>query len=126
MHQFLRGLKREIQVHTRTQQPRTLEAAMQIADEADKALYNTGRVPQSGGHSGGGSKGSGAAPMQLGAISLSPEDLARAKREGLCFKCMKPGHAIAECRSGGGGGTGRGNSKRGRGGRRGGRGRQGN
>ena len=101
VHQFLRVLKKEIQIHTRTHQPRTLSQAMRIADEADRAIYtsNSG-AKASTGFKGANPKSNGTAPMQLGAVSLSPEDKARCQRDGLCFICQKPGHAARECRSG--------------------------
>ncbi|KAK9800185.1 hypothetical protein WJX73_005436 [Symbiochloris irregularis] len=45
VYQFLKGLKPNIQANTRTHKPATLEIAMDIADEADKAVYQA--------HSGG-------------------------------------------------------------------------
>ena len=123
VHQFLRGLKRNVQLHTRTHQPQSLAHAMRVADEADRAIYITGGESTStlgGGYfrkKGGGPKSNGPSPMQVGAVSLSPSDKARALRDGLCFKCLKPGHAARECRSAGtssrggrGGGRGRGRS----------------
>ncbi|KAI4218289.1 MAG: hypothetical protein L6R40_008788 [Gallowayella cf. fulva] len=104
IHQFLRGLKKDVQVHTRTHQPQTLMHAMRVADEADRAVYASGSgvkvVPAKGNYRGGGSGRNGPSPMQVGAVSLSLADKARAISEGLCFKCMKSGHNSRECRSG--------------------------
>ena len=117
VHQFLRGLKKGVQLHTRTHQPQTLAHAMRIADEADRAIYASGGGDKASFYvtdkKGGGSKSNGPSPMQVGAVSLSPDDKARALRDGLCFKCMKPGHAARECRSGTsrGGGRGRGRGR---------------
>ena len=114
VHQFLRGLKRGVQLHTRTHQPQTLAHAMRVADEADRAIYASGSgalnvTSDRGNKTGGGSKSNGPSPMQVGAVSLSPDDKARALRDGLCFNCLKPGHAARECRKG----TGQGGKKRG-------------
>ena len=43
VYQFLKGLKPEIQASTRTHKPRTLKAAMDIADEADRAKVHAYR-----------------------------------------------------------------------------------
>ena len=43
VYQFLKGLKPEIQARTRTHKPTTLNLAMDIADEADRANYHAYR-----------------------------------------------------------------------------------
>ena len=43
IYQFLKGLKPEIQARTRTHKPTTLNIAMDIADEADRANYHAYR-----------------------------------------------------------------------------------
>ena len=43
VYQFLKGLKPEIQASTRTHKPLTLQAAMDIADEADRAKVHVYR-----------------------------------------------------------------------------------
>ena len=102
VHKFLKGLKPQVQVATRTQRPQTLIDAMKVADEADRAIYDStprartsAIVTKKAGASGG-----KAEPMQLGAVSLTPEDKLRCQQEGLCYNCMKPGHAARDCRSG--------------------------
>ena len=126
VHAFLRGLKTNVAVHTRTHQPPTLVAAMRIADEADRAMYLSGAHRSDGssyskprytqpsrGGNGSGAKSSGPAPMQLGAVSLSPAQMERCQREGLCFNCQKPGHQSRNCTAGKGAGgqKGRGRGK---------------
>ena len=74
MYHFLKGLKPEIQARTRTQKPVTLEEAMDIADEADRAnahAHRHGGSYKNYSRSNGG--GSGPQPMQLGVIS--PADM---------------------------------------------------
>ena len=125
VYQFLKGLKPAIQANTRTHKPKTLEQAMDIADEADRAIY---RANNRGGsraypNSGGQGRGNGPKPMDLGAVTLSDQEKQRCIRDGLCFICKKPDHAARDCpdKPAGGGGRGQG-GRRGR--KRGGRGRR--
>ena len=100
VHQFVRGLKKQVQLHTRTQSPTTLDHAMRIADEADRAIFDVGGSTSS---FVGKSRGKGPEPMQLNAATLTPEQKARCVDEGLCFNCMKPGHSARFCPSKGSG-----------------------
>ena len=111
---YLRGLKSQVQLHTRTHKPQSLMHAMMIADEADMAIYTSQRGKPAVEHvRGSGSRSNGPVPMQTGAVSLSPDEKARCQRDGLCFTCKKPGHSARECRSGKSSGR-----KKGKGGKR--------
>ena len=124
VYQFLKGLKPAIQSNTRTHKPSTLEEAMDIADEADRAMYHA----RSGGYRAAPisqrSQGNNNGPraMDLGAVGMTESEKQRCIRDGLCFICKKPDHPARDCpdkdKSGGRGGKG------GRGRRRGGRGRR--
>ena len=102
---FLRGLKSDIQAQTRTHKPKTLMAAMDIADEADRAGSRAFRGPRQGNfgpaRSVGG--GSGPAPMQLGAVqtdsvtAINRNDNMRLQQENRCFLCRKTGHQQRQC-----------------------------
>ena len=103
---FLRGLKTDIQAQTRTHKPKTLMAAMDIADEADRASQRAFKGPRQGNYgparSVGG--GSGPAPMQLGAVesdgvvsAINRSDNMRLRQENRCFLCRKVGHQQRQC-----------------------------
>ena len=101
VHRFIRGLKHQVQLHVWAHAPVTLAHAMRVADSIDQALYNShgGKLP---GTFNGSKRSQNAEPMQLNAAGgLSPADQARCQRDGLCFKCMKPGHQARNCNSGG-------------------------
>ena len=102
IHQYVRGLKPTVQLQTRTLKPQSLMQAMTIAHEADMAIYQSSGKPAAGfaKQRGPVAKSNGAVPMQLGAVSLTPDEKARCLRDGLCFTCQKPGHSARECRSG--------------------------
>ncbi|KAL8737361.1 MAG: hypothetical protein Q9190_008117 [Brigantiaea leucoxantha] len=79
VYQFLKGLKPEIQARTRTHKPATLNIAMDIADEADRANYHAyrgsiqarGTAPRQNGSGYASARygaNSGAQPMQIGAV----------------------------------------------------------
>ena len=100
IYQFLKGLKPEIQARTRTHKPPTLNVAMDIADEADRAHYHaygvaprnsTAPKPRSTG-------GSGPTPMDIGAVGVSPVDMMRLRQQNRCFYCRKEGHQAKECK----------------------------
>ena len=93
VHQFLRGLKKQVQLHTRTHHPATLAQAMRIADEADRAIFDVGGPTTSY----VGPRGRGPEPMQLNAVTLTPEQRTQCIDEGLCFNCLKPGHSARFC-----------------------------
>ena len=106
VHKFLGGLKPRLQIFTRPHQPRTLDEAMTAADNAEASLFASQQrgVPASGTSNTrfsrfSPSNRSGPEAMQIGAVALSPSEKQRAIREGLYFKCMKPGHKAAECKS---------------------------
>ena len=99
VHQFLRGLKKQVQLHTRTHHPASLAQAMRIADEADRAIFDVGRPTSSY----AGPRGRGPEPMQMNAATLSHEQRTRCIDGGLCFNCMKPGHSARFCPSKGSG-----------------------
>ena len=112
VHRFIRGLKRQVQVHVWAHAPVTLAHAMRVADSIDQAMYNSqGGAPSGGFHgsrNGQASSGAGqgdrqnAEPMQLNAAGgLSLADQNRCLRDGLCFKCMEPGHQARNCKSSG-------------------------
>ena len=98
VYQFLKGLKPEIQARTRTHKPHTLEHAMDIADEADRAHTHA--------HKGGtpskvyprGNGGSSPQPMQLGAIAPSAYDLQKLRERNACFYCRRQGHQARDCK----------------------------
>ena len=100
VYQCLKGLKSGVQRMVRTHKPQTVEVAMDIADEAERAHYlsHRGGFNYDSGSAAAteGAAYNGPAPMQRGALMLSPEDRERCQREGLCFACMKPGHAARE------------------------------
>lgn len=105
IYQFLKGLKPEIQARTRTHKPKTLGAAMDIADEADRAHYHAYRGAATSTRSAAGtSRGTGPTPMQIGAIVrgelnaiLQPHELQRLRQENRCFECRKEGHLAKDC-----------------------------
>ena len=106
VYQFLKGLKADIQRVVRPMKPTTVERAMDLADEAqranDQADYGGFLSRQSADASvetPAAAEGDNATPMQLGAVNMTPGDKERCFREGLCFKCKKPGHAARGCRS---------------------------
>ena len=101
IHQFIAGLKQQVQVATTTLRPQTLFHAMSIADSADKAIYNSGSGKSSRSSNRPVTKSNGAEPMQLGAVSLTPSERADCIRDGLCFVCKKPGHSARDCKSAG-------------------------
>lgn len=98
LYQFLRGLKPEIQKFTRTQKPRTLAQAMDIADEADRVAQHTQRA---GGfpryHQQRNAGGNGAQPMQLGVVAPSAAEVQRLRERNACFYCRKQGHQARNC-----------------------------
>ena len=122
VYQFLKGLKPIIQSNTRTHKPRTLEEAMDIADEADRAHFHAQRGgfrASSSSQRPQGNNYNGPRAMDIGAVTLTDQEKQRCIREGLCFNCKKPDHAARDCpekRTGGGrggaGGRGRRNGGR--------------
>ena len=109
IYQFLKGLQPNVQSSTRTLKPKSLLAAMDIADEADRAAYH---AQQSGGKdksswwknkgkggSGDNNKQDGPTPMQLGAVQLSKDEKQSCLKKNLCFVCQKPGHLARDCKS---------------------------
>jgi hypothetical protein len=118
IYQFLKGLKPEIQARTRTHKPLTLAAAMDIADEADRANLHAYRGFSSRLQSDRPAfrqTTSQAQPMQIGAISgngeaaskarteinaltpVPPHIIQRLRQENRCFYCRKVGHAARDC-----------------------------
>ena len=122
VYQFLKGLKPVIQSNTRTHKPKTLEEAMDIADEADRAIYHARGGGYRAAFANPKQQGNGPRAMDLGAVSLSESEKQRCIRDGLCFNCKKPDHAARDCpqkdRGGRGGGGARGRRRGGRGRRR--------
>ena len=109
IYQFLKGLKPEIQARTRTHKPTTLNIAMDIADEADRANYHAYRGSSrfSSNHFSRPNtsyRGSSTAqPMQIGAVSslpppIPPHEIERLRQQNRCFYCRKTGHAARDCR----------------------------
>lgn len=117
VHNFVRGLKQQVQTQVLMQQPTTLSQAQQLAIKADAAVYKSkpsgfgyrSTLPSS-------STPNGVTPMELGAHEATKEAELSA---GECYACGKKGHFSWECpTSSGGRGRGRGRGKgRGRGGR---------
>ena len=103
VYQFLKGLKSSTQRLVRTHKPATVELAMDIADEAERAhdqSYTGGfrNRRENGSHEAMDKQsGEGPAPMQLGAMDLSFAERDRRSRQGLCFKCGAPGHLARRC-----------------------------
>ena len=111
VYRFLKGLKQDIQSRTRTHKPKTLDAAMDIADEADRANNHAAKGHKQSSSSswsnkpwkqrdrdrGGNGSSSGPAPMQLGAVTLSAAERTRLMNEDKCFLCKKAGHRARDC-----------------------------
>lgn len=97
LYQFLRGLKPEIQKFTRTQKPRTVSQAMDIADEADRVAQHTQRTAGFPRHPQRIITGNGAQPMQLGVVAPSPAEVQRLRERNACFYCRKQGHQARNC-----------------------------
>ena len=99
VHKFLNGLKPRIQIFTRPHHPKTLDEAMTIADDIEASHYNINRHGGNQARSGYGAKGKDVDTMRIGAVGLSPSEKQRVIVQGLCFKCLKPGHNAAECKN---------------------------
>jgi Zinc knuckle len=117
-----RGLRTYIQAHVRVQDPQTLSEALKIAECAalcakDHHLsHHNDRYgnPLTNHHtctSEPGPSYRGPTPMEIGSVEItksntseisrkynkSPAELNVMRRQGLCFKCGKKGHTVANC-----------------------------
>jgi Ty3 transposon capsid-like protein len=119
---FKRGLRTYIQAHVRVQDPQSLSEAIKIAESADlgakhnRFSHRNGRYSnRSTNHhtstSQPGPSSTGPTPMDIGNIEIrksynsessrkykkSPAELDVMRRQGLCSKCGKKGHTVANC-----------------------------
>jgi hypothetical protein len=99
IHRFIRGLKPEVRIHVKLQQPTTLHDAVELAIKADSMVWERGRngnsrfVNMSSNNRGAVARG-GPAPMELGA--MEPQ---KPRNQPLkCFYCGKPGHKRRDCK----------------------------
>jgi hypothetical protein len=123
IHRFVYGLRdSDVQTHVMTQNPDTLQAAINTGAAADKrrsraqgaARYSGYRSGYSAsartGYTAVASSSSGPAPMELGTIQEPQPELSR-----LCWNCDEEGHMSWECpkprRNNGGRGRGRGRGR---------------
>lgn len=99
IHRFIRGLKPEVRIHVKLQQPTTLHDAVELAIKADSMVWERGRngnsrfVNMSSNNRGAVARGE-PAPMELGA--MEPQ---KPRNQPLkCFYCGKPGHKRRDCK----------------------------
>lgn len=100
IHRFIRGLKPEVRIHVKLQQPTTLHDAVELAIKADSMVWERGRSfgnarPFNTSNSRGAphSRINGPAPMELGAVEQQ-----KPKTPLKCFYCHKLGHKRLECK----------------------------
>lgn len=99
IHRFIRGLKPEVRIHVKLQQPTTLHDAVELAIKADSMVWERGRISNNrftngGSTNRGAATRSGPAPMELGAVEQQrPKNLPLK-----CFYCGKPGHKRRDCK----------------------------
>lgn len=122
LHQFVFGLKRELQSHVRLREPKTLRQAQEVAVSVDEILFNHRPMSSSPAHQGPtrpvglayphANRQSGASdhhlthgqvnangpfptPMELG--SMQSHGISRNGRPLTCFGCGQPGHVRRDC-----------------------------
>lgn len=101
IHRFIRGLKPEVRIHVKLQQPTTLHDAVELAIKADSMVWERGRNgnnrfsnPTSGNH--GAVTRTGPAPMELGVVEHQKPKMQHTPLK--CFYCGKPGHKRRDCK----------------------------
>lgn len=101
IHRFIRGLKPEVRIHVKLQQPTTLHDAVELAIKADSMVWERGRsfgntrsFNTSSSRGTAPSRSNGPAPMELGAVEQQKPKTQPLK----CFYCHKVGHKRLECK----------------------------
>lgn len=83
IYQFLKGLKPEIQARTRTHKPATLNQAMDIADEADRANYHAYKGAPTARNRAAGGGGTTSVPMDIGTVRAASRRTGRGTGQGI-------------------------------------------
>ena len=113
LHSYLSGLKRDVAIAVKLQQPANLPLAMSLAEEADSTIWQTdskgkatatrprpnasAEYSRRNGHQ---QARNGPTPMDIGAVSavtVSDAEKAQLLADGRCFVCKRRGHRARFC-----------------------------